>query len=65
MELRRREILPAHVVLHIVAIACGGWWRQKADLSDDDLGAIPALAGLPVVPRARPQRALDIESRLW
>ena len=62
VELGRREALPADVVLHVIAAAIGRR-RQEADLGDDDLGAIPALAGLPVVPGARPQRALDIEPR--
>ena len=62
IELRLRKALPADVVLHVIGAAVGRR-RQEADLGDDDLGAIPALAGLPVVPGARPQRALDIEPR--
>ena len=61
-ELGRREALPADVVLHIIAPAIR-WRRQKADLRYDDLRAITALAGLPVVPGARPQRAFDIQTR--
>ncbi len=56
-----REVLPADVVLHILAAVIGRG-RQKADLGYDDLRAITALAGLPVVPGARPQAALEIES---
>ena len=48
-ELRRREALPTDVVLHVVTAAIRRR-RQKADLGDDDLGAVAALAGLPVVP---------------
>jgi hypothetical protein len=47
-------------VLHIIAAVIGRG-RQKADLGYDDLGAAPALASLSVDPRARSQRALDIE----
>ena len=61
-ELDRREALAADVVLYVVTAAIG-WRRQKADLRYDDLRAIPALTGLPVVPGARPQAALDIEPR--
>jgi len=46
-ELGRREALTADVVLHVVAAAIGRR-RQEADLGDDDLRAIAALAGLPV-----------------
>ena len=35
-KLRRREALPADVVLHVVAAAIGRG-RQEADLGDDDL----------------------------
>jgi hypothetical protein len=58
-ELRWRKSLTAEVVLHIVTAAIG-WRRKKTDLRDDDLRAIPALAGLPIVPGTRSQCALDI-----
>jgi hypothetical protein len=48
-------------VLHIIAAVIGRG-RQKADLLYDDLRAITALASLSVDPRARSQRALEIES---
>jgi hypothetical protein len=59
-EIGRCKALPADVVLHIIASAIGRG-RQKADLLYDDLGAAPALASPSVDPRARSQRALDIE----
>jgi hypothetical protein len=61
-ELGRYEALTADVVLHIVAAAIGRG-RQEADLGDDDLRAVAALAGLPVVPGARPQRPFDVQPR--
>jgi len=61
-ELGWCESLFAEVVLHIITAAIRRG-RQEADLRYDDLRAIPALAGLPVVPGARPQRALDIQPR--
>ncbi len=52
-------------MLHIIAAAIGRR-RQKADLCNDDLRAVPALASLSVVPRARSQRSLDIRrSGYW
>ena len=52
-ELRRREALPADEVLHVIAAAIGRR-RQEADFGDDDLSAVAPLAGLAVVPGARP-----------
>ena len=49
-------------MLRFVAAAIGRR-RQKADLGYDDLRAVPALAGLSVVPGAGPQRAFKIEPR--
>jgi hypothetical protein len=60
-ELGRRKAMPADAVLHFIAATIGRR-RQEADLSDDDLGAVPALASLSVDPRACSQRALEIES---
>jgi hypothetical protein len=61
-KLRWREALTADVVLHVITAAVGRR-RQEADLGDDDLRAIPALTGLPVVPGARPQRPFDVQPR--
>jgi len=61
-ELGRRKALAAGAMLYVIAAAIGRR-GQEADFGDDDLRAVAALAGLPIIPGTRPQRAFDIEPR--
>jgi hypothetical protein len=62
-SLNSGKALPAYKVIYIVTIACGRRRRQETDLCDNNFGAIPALAGFPIIPGARPQGAFNIEQR--
>jgi hypothetical protein len=50
-------------VIYIVTIACGRRRRQEADLMHDNFCAIPALSGLPILPGASAEGALDVDPR--